>query len=85
MRSCWSTPDGSAACRRARPASRAKQLLDVLDLAEDAKRLVADYSTGMRKKAMLGCALIHNPVGAVPGRAARRRRSGLSADAIRGC
>jgi len=33
----------------------------VLDLAEDAKRLVADYSTGMRKKAMLGCALIHNP------------------------
>jgi ABC-2 type transport system ATP-binding protein len=41
--------------------SRAKQLLDVLDLAEDAKRLVADFSTGMRKKAMLGCALIHNP------------------------
>jgi ABC-2 type transport system ATP-binding protein len=41
--------------------SRATQLLDVLDLAEDAKRLVADYSTGMRKKAMLGCALIHNP------------------------
>jgi len=41
--------------------SRAQQLLDVLDLAEDAKRLVADYSTGMRKKAMLGCALIHNP------------------------
>ncbi len=41
--------------------SRAAQLLDVLDLAADAKRLVADYSTGMRKKAMLGCALIHNP------------------------
>src|SRR5579859_4606901 len=41
--------------------SRAAQLLGVLDLAEDAKRLVADYSTGMRKKAMLGCALIHNP------------------------
>jgi ABC-2 type transport system ATP-binding protein len=33
----------------------------VLDLTEDARRLVADYSTGMRKKAMLGCALIHNP------------------------
>src|SRR5258705_7080922 len=30
-------------------------------LAGDAKRLVADYSTGMRKKAALGCALIHNP------------------------
>ncbi len=41
--------------------SRAAQLLDVLDLAEDASRLVADYSTGMRKKAALGCALIHNP------------------------
>ena len=33
----------------------------LLDLTADAKRLVADYSTGMRKKAMLGCALIHNP------------------------
>ena len=41
--------------------SRAAQLLAVLDLKADAKRLVADYSTGMRKKAMLGCALIHNP------------------------
>ena len=41
--------------------SRATQLLDVLDLTGDAKRLVADYSTGMRKKAALGCALIHNP------------------------
>jgi ABC-2 type transport system ATP-binding protein len=41
--------------------SRAAQLLDVLDLAGDAKRLVTDYSTGMRKKAALGCALIHNP------------------------
>ena len=41
--------------------SRGAQLLDVLDLTTDAKRLVADYSTGMRKKAALGCALIHNP------------------------
>ena len=41
--------------------SRAAQLLDVLDLTADAKRLVADYSTCMRKKATLGCALIHNP------------------------
>jgi ABC-2 type transport system ATP-binding protein len=40
---------------------RAAQLLEVLDLAADAQRLVADYSTGMRKKAALGCALIHNP------------------------
>src|ERR1700685_617612 len=41
--------------------ARAAQLLDVLDLTADARRLVADYSTGMRKKTMLGCALIHNP------------------------
>jgi ABC-2 type transport system ATP-binding protein len=41
--------------------SRAAQLLDVLDLTADSRRLVADYSTGMRKKATLGCALIHNP------------------------
>jgi ABC-2 type transport system ATP-binding protein len=40
---------------------RAAELLSVLDLAADAKRLVADYSSGMRKKAALGCALIHNP------------------------
>jgi ABC-2 type transport system ATP-binding protein len=40
---------------------RAAQLLAVLDLTADAKRLVADYSTGMRKKVTLGCALIHNP------------------------
>ncbi len=41
--------------------SRGTQLLSVLDLTADAKRLVADYSTGMRKKVTLGCALIHNP------------------------
>ena len=41
--------------------ARAAQLLEVLDLTGDAKRLVADFSTGMRKKAALGCALIHNP------------------------
>ncbi|HMG63078.1 MAG TPA: ABC transporter ATP-binding protein [Streptosporangiaceae bacterium] len=41
--------------------SRATELLGLLDLAGDAKRLVADYSTGMRKKIALGCALIHNP------------------------
>ena len=41
--------------------SRSAQLLDLLGLTADARRLVADYSTGMRKKAALGCALIHNP------------------------
>jgi ABC-2 type transport system ATP-binding protein len=50
---------------RGMPASEARlrtaDLLDVLTLTDDAQRLVADYSTGMRKKAALGCALIHNP------------------------
>ena len=50
---------------RGLPAAEAREraagLLAVLDLTEDSKRLVADYSTGMLKKTMLGCALIHNP------------------------
>jgi ABC-2 type transport system ATP-binding protein len=45
----------------AQAQSRAGQLLEEFDLTADAHRLVADYSTGMRKKAALGCALIHNP------------------------
>src|SRR6478735_2285023 len=52
---------GVRGLRAGQARSRAAQLLDVLDLAGDARRLVADYSTGMRKKAALGCALIHNP------------------------
>lgn len=40
---------------------RATQLLDVLDLAGSQHKLVVDYSTGMRKKIGLACALLHNP------------------------
>jgi ABC-2 type transport system ATP-binding protein len=40
---------------------RAAQLLDVLDLAGAQHKLVVDYSTGMRKKIGLACALLHNP------------------------
>ncbi|MFI5663396.1 ABC transporter ATP-binding protein [Streptomyces sp. NPDC051684] len=40
---------------------RAAQLLDVLDLAGAANKLVVDYSTGMRKKIGLAAALLHNP------------------------
>ncbi|MEU6232717.1 ABC transporter ATP-binding protein [Kitasatospora sp. NPDC047058] len=40
---------------------RAEELLAVLDLAGDADKLVADYSTGMRKKIGLAAALLHNP------------------------
>ena len=60
-RSCWNTPGDCAACRSVRRAPGPRSCWAVLDLTADAKRLVADYSTGMRKKATLGCALIHNP------------------------
>lgn len=42
-------------------AERTEELLRVLDLQEAAKVLVSDYSAGMRKKAALGCALVHAP------------------------
>ena len=40
---------------------RAQELLDVLGLADDAGKLVIDYSHGMRKKVALASALIHRP------------------------
>lgn len=46
---------------RAEAASRAAELLDVLDLAEAGRTLVVDYSAGMRKKVGLACALVHAP------------------------
>ena len=42
-------------------AARAAELLAVLDLAEDASTVVADYSAGMVKKISLAAALIHAP------------------------
>jgi len=41
--------------------SRADELLKVLDLYEAGGKLVADYSTGMRKKITLAAALLHSP------------------------
>lgn len=46
---------------RAAVESRAGQLLDVLGLANASNDLVADYSTGMRKKVALAAALLHSP------------------------
>ena len=46
---------------RAEVDSRADELLAVLDLDGDARTLVVDYSTGMRKKIALAAALLHNP------------------------
>lgn len=40
---------------------RAAELLDVLDLTDAGNKLVADYSTGMRKKITLAAALLHSP------------------------
>jgi ABC-2 type transport system ATP-binding protein len=40
---------------------RAGELLSVLDLADAGDKLVADYSTGMRKKITLAAALLHTP------------------------
>jgi ABC-2 type transport system ATP-binding protein len=42
-------------------AQRSAELLAVLDLQDAAGRLVADYSTGMRKKIALAVALLHGP------------------------
>lgn len=40
---------------------RTEELLALMDLAEDADKLIVDYSTGMRKKTALAAALIHAP------------------------
>ena len=41
--------------------ARAADLLAMLGLADDARVLVADYSTGMRKKVALAAAILHAP------------------------
>src|SRR3954447_10569818 len=41
--------------------ARARELVTVLDLDEAGSKLVADYSTGMRKKITLAAALLHAP------------------------
>jgi ABC-2 type transport system ATP-binding protein len=40
---------------------RADELLSTMELSEDARKLIADYSFGMRKKLALAAALIHGP------------------------
>jgi ABC-2 type transport system ATP-binding protein len=46
---------------RAEAGRRADELLEAMELAGEARKLVADYSFGMRKKLALAGALIHGP------------------------
>jgi len=42
-------------------ALRAKELLELMELQDEPKKLVIEYSHGMKKKLSLACALIHRP------------------------
>lgn len=42
-------------------AERAAELLDVMELQSEPKKLIVEYSHGMKKKLSLACALIHRP------------------------
>ncbi len=46
---------------RAEVRRRTDELLEFLSLQEDRRKLLVDYSQGMKKKAALAAALIHNP------------------------
>lgn len=41
--------------------SRTRELLELMDLANEPRKLVVEYSHGMKKKLSLACALIHRP------------------------
>jgi ABC-2 type transport system ATP-binding protein len=46
---------------RSQIAARAQELLALMELDSDPRKLIVEYSHGMRKKLSLACALIHRP------------------------
>ena len=42
-------------------ARRSKELLDLMELQDEPRKLIIEYSHGMKKKLSLACALIHRP------------------------
>jgi ABC-2 type transport system ATP-binding protein len=47
--------------QKARIAERAPELLELMELQNEPKKLIVEYSHGMKKKLSLACALIHRP------------------------
>jgi ABC-2 type transport system ATP-binding protein len=47
--------------QKAEIAQRSTELLDLMDLRNEPRKLIVEYSHGMKKKLSLACALIHRP------------------------
>ena len=47
--------------RREEIGQRSKELLELMELKDEPKKLIIEYSHGMKKKLSLACALIHRP------------------------
>jgi ABC-2 type transport system ATP-binding protein len=47
--------------QKAEIAQRAPELLDLMELLSEPRKLIVEYSHGMKKKLSLACALIHRP------------------------
>jgi ABC-2 type transport system ATP-binding protein len=47
--------------QKAEIAERSPELLDLMELTSEPRKLIVEYSHGMKKKLSLACALIHRP------------------------